>query len=182
MTVRALLAAALGAVLAACASHPPKAAGAPFDAAAFFDGRAASRGTVTTALVFAEDFTAEFEGRREGGALLLDERFRFPEGRRLQRWRLVPDGNGGYQGTVETEGGNGALHAPVPVTGRPTAEGGLELAYRGYAPGGDLALGFRHRMVPQPDGTVLNRVRVSKFGIPVAGARVVFQRVPAPAK
>lgn len=182
LKAKALLAAALGGVLAAaCASPSPKAA-VPFDAVAFFEGHASSRGTMRTALVFTQGFTAEFDGRRQNGALVLDERFRFPEGRRLQRWRLMPIGGGDYRGSVETEGGDGALHAPVPVRGRATAEGGLELSYRGYAPGGDTLLDFRHRMVPRPDGTVENRVRVWKFGVPVATSRVVFRRVPGPAK
>jgi hypothetical protein len=172
--------AAAGTLLAACAERLP--AGATFDPASFFDGRATSRGTVATALVFRQPFTADFQGRRDGGALVLDERFHFPAKRRLQRWRLRPSGGGGIAGSVETEGRSGALHPPVPVEGTRTADGGIELRYDGFAPGGDARLHFRHRMVLQADGTVLNRVCVSKFGIPVAGARVVFERVPAAAK
>ncbi|GGD97072.1 hypothetical protein GCM10011390_14790 [Aureimonas endophytica] len=150
---------------------------ADFDPLSFFAGRATSEGTVTTALVFTEPFTATFEGRVSKGKLVLDERFRFPEGERLQRWHLRAAGFERYVGTVETAGASGALHAPVPVTGRIEA-GRLRLDYRGYAPGGDTLLTFRHRIALRPDGTAENRVRVSTFGLPLATSRVVFRKVP----
>ena len=165
----------LALTLAGCAGggNPPTAGG--FNPARFFDGKARSHGTITTALVSKENFTADFDGRVVGGTLVLDERFHFADGERLQRWRLRPEGGGRYGGTVETEGKSGALHPPVPVTGASNAAG-AELSYDGYAPGGDMILHFRHRMAYRSDDTVLNRVRISKYGLPLAGATVVFEK------
>lgn len=152
-----------------------------FDPLSFFRGEATSEGTVTTALVSTRAFTARFEGHEEGNALVLDEHFLFPEGPRLQRWHLAKTGEGRYGGTVETQGRDGALHAPVPVEGR-ILGAALELSYEGYAPGGDTLLGFRHRMVMLSDGTAENRVRVSKFGLPLASSHVIFTKVPGEVK
>lgn len=170
----------LGAGVASCAAPPPPAAGS-FALETFFDGTSRSRGTVRTAGVFTEDFTAGFEGRRDGDRLRLDERFAFTDGDRLQRWDLRHVSPQRYEGTVETELGDGTMGPPVPVEGYTTPRGAV-LRYIGQAPGGGrTALGFRHWMERQDDGTVLNRVRITKFGVPIAGARVIFFKPPTPA-
>ena len=146
----------------------------------FFDGASRSQGEIDTAYVFAQTFTADFSGKTMGETLALDERFRFAKGERLQRWALTALPGGRYEGTVATESGKGALSPPVLVTGYRTTDGAV-LDYDGFAPGGgSLRLHFRHTMQAQGDGTVLNTVRVSKFGIPVAGARVVFSKPQVP--
>ncbi|WP_233719068.1 DUF3833 family protein [Jiella avicenniae] len=142
----------------------------------FFDGRVASRGTIITALVFREEFTATLTGTVRGRRLRLDERFRFEDGERLQRWdlRQVPDGR--YLGTVRTELSDGTMAPAVPVEGRTFADG-VVLAYDGYAPGGGRTLlGFRHVMRPIAPGKVANRVTISKFGVPIAASDVIFRR------
>lgn len=163
------------AVLALClALLPAVARAAPLDLLGFFEGSSVSAGETRTFLVFRERFSASFTGRRENGTLVLDERFRFPEGPRLQRWRLRDEG-GAIRGTVETEDESGRLAAPVPVTG--THEGdGVRLDYSGIAPGGGRRLGFRHEITPNGDGTLANRVTVRLWGIPVARSRVTFAK------
>ena len=160
-------------------AEPPSADPAgTFALETFFIGASRSQGEIDTAYVSTETFAAAFSGMATAGGLTLDERFHFAKGERLQRWALTALPGGRYEGTVETESGKGVLNPPVPVSGYRTGDGAV-LDYDGYAPGGgSLLLHFRHHMQAQADGTVLNTVRVSKFGIPVAGARVVFSKQP----
>lgn len=162
----------------AFAEPPPADPAGRFALESFFDGSSRSRGEIQTAYVSTEAFTADFTGSGAPDGLALDERFHFAGGDRLQRWALTALPGGRYGGTVATEDGDGLLRPPVPVAGYRTADGAV-LDYDGYAPGGSaLLLHFRHHMQAQPDGTVLNTVSISKFGIPVAGARVVFSKPP----
>ncbi len=173
----ALLLALAGCLALAAPARLPEARADGFDLLAFFDGEARSTGTITTALVSTEAFSATFEGRREGGVLHLDERFRFADGStRLQRWRLTREDGGRLRGTVETEDETGALRPPVSVEGRLTAEGAV-LAYDGYAPGGGtVRLGFRHAMTRLDGRRVANHVTVRLLGLPLATSDVVFTR------
>ncbi|MBO0663246.1 DUF3833 domain-containing protein [Jiella sp. MQZ9-1] len=147
-----------------------------FSLLTFFDGDATSRGMITTALVFSEAFTARFAGKVSGNRLRLDERFRFKDGMRLQRWDLQRLADGTYRGTVRTELSDGTMAPPAAVKGRSFA-GGVVLAYDGYAPGGGhTRLGFRHVMRPVSRETVENHVTIFKFGLPIAKAEVIFRR------
>ncbi|MEF2549752.1 DUF3833 family protein [Aurantimonas sp. A2-1-M11] len=177
-TAGAAAGAMLLAGLAACGEDPavpsPASVVDGLSLEAFFAGQSYSKGTVTTALFFTEDFSARFEGKRKDGRLLLDEHFSFADGDRLQRWNLGETGPGLYTGEVQTELDGGALSPPVAVTGHITPNGAV-LAYDGFAPGGgETRLQFRHRMTRQSDGTVANHVTVSKFGVPLATSDVVF--------
>ncbi len=172
---RSALALALG--LAACLTQAPAARAQEglFDLPGFFAGRSVSAGEVQTLFFAPEPFTATFDGRMEAGAFRLDERFRFPEGERLQRWRLRFAG-ARIEGTVETEGRDGKLRPAVPVEGERTP-GGVELRYAGYAPGGQaLRLRFRHVMAANRDGTLANFVTVRLLGLPLARSRVTFAK------
>lgn len=152
--------------------------GAGFDVSAFFSGQSVSAGTIRTALVLEEAFTATFEGRETEAGFRLEERFAFQDGERLQVWTLRPGPVGDLAGTVETERADGTLAAPVPVVGRRDADG-VTLDYRGIAPGGGaIVFHFRHTMRAQGDGTVSNHVVVSKFGLPVAVSSVTFAKAP----
>lgn len=171
------MAACLFAALAACAEPVPAPDG-DFALEVFFDGASVSEGEVDTLLVFTEAITADFAGATTDTRLDLDETFHLAQGERLQRWALTATPDGRYAGTVETAGKDGSLRPPVSVTGYKTADGAV-LTYDGYAPGGsDMLLHFRHWMRQQADGTVQNLVRISKFGLPIAGARVVFSKLP----
>ena len=154
---------------------PVFAADGLFDLAGFFAGQSVSAGEVRTLFVSREAFTARFTGRKMGDTLRLDERFRFPEGERLQRWTLTFDGPL-IRGTVETEGSDGALHAPVPVEGERDGTQ-VVLRYRGFAPGGgSLKLSFRHEIRPNGDGTLGNDVTVRLLGLPLAHSEVTFAK------
>lgn len=168
----------LGAVMHLAAAQPAAAADLAFTPERFFAGESFSAGEVRTFIFSRQAFTARFFGEASRGGFLLDERFSFPDGERLQRWELRRAADGTYTGTVRTEGENGVLSEARPVAGRLTA-GGAVLEYDGYAPGGGgTILHFRHRMTAQPDGTVENRVTISKLGVPLATARVTFAKSP----
>ncbi len=173
MTRTTPVCAALAALL--CLLAGPAGAADGFSLRAFFAGRSVSAGEIRTLGLFSERFTARFEGRASGATLDLDERFTFEDGERLQRWHLEERG-GEVDGTVLTEDENGTLQGPFPVSGTSGPEGAV-LAYRGIAPGGgSLRLDFRHAITPRGDGTVANRVRIARFGLPLAGARVTFAK------
>ncbi|RIY01050.1 DUF3833 family protein [Aureimonas flava] len=176
MTAAPLARAALVALL--CLAAGPVGAADGFSLHAFFDGDRVSAGEIRTLGLFRERFTARFRGKATGAAIDLDERFAFQDGERLQRWHLVEQ-DGRVTGTVRTEDEAGTLQGPFPVTGR-SAPDGARLAYRGIAPGGGrFALDFVHEITPRADGTVANRVRVSRFGVPLARARVTFAKSAA---
>ncbi|WP_209597270.1 DUF3833 family protein [Jiella mangrovi] len=174
--VNAPFAAAAGTASPRVALSSSQAAARPLSLIAFFDGRATSRGTITTLLVSTERFSANFEGRATGNRLQLDERFHFEDGARLQRWDLTRSADGRYRGTVQTELGDGTMAPKVHVEGYSFA-GGVVLAYDGYAPGGgQTLLGFRHVMRQVGPRTIENRVTISKFGLAIATSNVIFRR------
>ena len=167
-------------MLAACGEAPddqPVAERAPsFDLLSFFEGTSCSKGTVTTAFFFDESFTAAFSGQAEGRRLMLDERFTFKDGKRLQHWDLAEPAPGHYAGTVTTELKTGMPAPAVPVEGHATANGAV-LDYQGYAPGGgETLLHFRHVLTENADGTVANHVTVSKYYLPLATSDVTFAK------
>ncbi|ALN71328.1 hypothetical protein M673_01295 [Aureimonas sp. AU20] len=175
---RAALGLALGLTASLAEARAARADGALFDLAGFFAGRSVSAGEVRTLFFSLEPFTAGFQGRVEGDTLQLDERFRFPEGERLQRWHLRFAGPL-VRGTVETEGRDGQLRPAVPVEGERTATG-VELRYTGFAPGGRaLRLAFRHVMTANGDGTLENHVTVRLLGVPLARSEVTFSKSEA---
>ncbi|MBC8129026.1 MAG: DUF3833 family protein [Rhizobiaceae bacterium] len=144
----------------------------------FFDGNARSEGEIETLGLWKTAFTADFKGRaEEDGEFHLDETFHLSVGDRLQYWRLHARPDGRYDGTVRTADEDGLMSPTMPVAGYRTAEGAV-LEYDGYAPGGgSMVLHFRHEMTAEPDGTVVNQVKVSKLGLPLATSRVVFMKV-----
>lgn len=169
----ALLVVALG--LAAPMSHAASAGSAPLDLAGFFAGESVSRGEIRTLYLFREAFTASFTGKASGGDLRLEERFHFSDGERLQRWHLSRSGDS-IRGTVETELSTGQMSPAIPVDGQRTKSGTV-LEYDGFAPGGGRwRLHFRHVFTANEDGTLSNRVTVSKFAVPLAVSKVTFAK------
>lgn len=167
-------------LLSACGPAPddrPVGAGAgAFDLFSFFEGASYSKGTVTTAFFFDESFTAAFSGETADRRLMLDERFVFADGKRSQQWDLAETAPGRFAGTVTTELDTGKPAPAVPVAGYATANGAV-LDYEGYAPGGGKTLlHFRHVLTMQVDGTVANRVTVSKYHLPLATSAVTFAK------
>ena len=153
-------AAAAAAALALCGCTPteplPAASGATFDPIAFFAGRSHGEGTLDTIAGSPVPVRVDSIGRTHGDALVLDQTIRQRDKpARVRRWTMRRVAPNHYSGTLTDAVG------PVQVTTsgprayiRYTMEGGLQVEQQ-------LAL--------QADGkTVLNRLRVKKFGVPVA--------------
>lgn len=121
------------------------------------------------------DFRVAVEGRWDGRVLTLDERFAFSDGAAERRvWRLTKLDAGRYRAACdEVEG------APlVRVAGN-----ALHFSYViGLAINGRrLPVRFDDWMFLQPQDVLVNRARVSKFGLRL-GEATIFFRKPEPAQ
>lgn len=115
---------------------------------------------------FAVDLTGEWDGRQ----LTLVEDFDYDDGERERRiWRIAPVGDHGYRGTAEGVHGvaEGTVAGPL-----------FRWRYRFSLPIGrrTVVVAFDDRMILQADGTLINRARVSKFGLLLGEATLIFRR------
>jgi hypothetical protein len=116
-------------------------------------------------------FAAEMSGRSEGDTLLLDEIFRFDDGEVSHRtWRLVPLGNGEYEGFADDVVGK--------ATGRATASS-FRLDYQMRLPiaGRNWTIRFADTMHRVGDRFIINRAALHLFGIRIADLTVAMQRI-----
>jgi hypothetical protein len=177
---RATLVAALALAACAAVAFAQQETVPMFTPEDFFNGQVSGKGTVTTLFFWDEDFTNEFSGRVQGGETLIEEHFTFSDGAPKQYWRFQRLGDGRYSGDVTTEGEDGKLRGPLPIEAWLDAEG-FHVDYSGHAPdSGDTQYRFRHDLTLQQDGTVVNDVSISWWGIPLASSRAVFTRQPGP--
>ncbi|MCG8997243.1 DUF3833 domain-containing protein [Laribacter hongkongensis] len=115
-------------------------------------------------------FTVDITGRREGDALLLDERFVYADGTRQQRtWRLEPKGNGKWRGTAADVIGE----AEGEVSGN-----ALHWRYVLRLPVGDRewAVDFDDWMFLVDEHTMLNSARMSKYGFGLGEVSLFFRK------
>lgn len=114
--------------------------------------------------------TAEMSGRWEGNLFLLDEVFRYTDGRTQTRtWSIRINADRSYEITAPDMLGKGSGAANGNRLG---------LDYRLRVPVGsrELALRFDDRMYLLDDGVLINTSSARKFGIPVARLAFSFQR------
>ncbi|MEM7426046.1 MAG: DUF3833 family protein [Pseudomonadota bacterium] len=147
----------------------------PFFLPSFFEGE-------TTAWGFFEDpfgrvkraFTARINGSWDDGEFLLDEHFRFDDGALDHRvWRLSFDQDGStFSARCADSVGPGRGHH---------VEGGCYLTYLVRLAVGDRKVVVRFRdLFHQVDAdTLLNRAKVTKWGLPVGQLVIAFQRSTA---
>jgi hypothetical protein len=115
-------------------------------------------------------FTVDITGSRDGDDLVLDERFRYSDGETDRRvWRIRRTGEHGYEGRA------------ADVVGVATGEAygnALNWRYEMDLKVGDrtLRVHFDDWMFLQPSGVLLNRARVSKFGIDIGEVTLVFMK------
>ena len=118
-------------------------------------------------------FLVDIVGTWDGRELVLEEDFTFDDGETDRRvWRIVKTGDHTYQGHADD----------VVGTARGVAYGNaLNWRY-------DLNLKikdsiwrvhFNDWMFLQPDGALMNRARVSKFGLDIGEVTIVFKKAPA---
>jgi len=116
-------------------------------------------------------FTVDITGTREGDEIVLDEHFDYADGekdRRVWRIKILPDGT--YEGRaddvvgVATGAANGnALHWFYDLD--------LKVGER------TVKVHFDDWMFLQPDGVLINRAKVSKWGIEIGEVTLSFKKV-----
>ena len=116
-------------------------------------------------------FTVDITGTWDGTELVLDERFQYSDGETDRRvWHIRKTGEHGYEGRA------------ADVIGIATGESyGNALNWR-YdmdlkVGGGTLRVHFNDWMFLQPEGVMLNRATVSKFGIDIGTVTLAFSKL-----
>jgi Protein of unknown function (DUF3833) len=112
------------------------------------------------------------DGRMDGATLVLDEHFTFDDGERERRvWRITPQGDAGYVATADDMIG--------VARGQATANG-VAWSYRFSLRIGARRLKVRFHetfTLVSPD-VMINRARVTKFGIQIGATTIVFKIAP----
>ena len=175
MRLRLICAALAALSLASCASAPkidtmPARALVPEQ---FFKGRTFAAGEfVNTIDGSRRGLTARIDGSFDGKTLTLVEYFTFSDGERDKKtWRLTKTGPTTYVGTREDVVGDaqGRLDGPF-----------FRLTYEAdvKAKGNVITLKFDDVLALQPDGSVLNRATVSKWGLKIGEVTLQMRRAP----
>jgi hypothetical protein len=172
-TLRSLLVAALAATSAGCATNvaaPTAQAPQTLVLEDYFRGKTTAWG------VFQErngtlirQFKVDIDGTWDGNVLTLDERFDYADGAKEQRiWKIRKTGPNTYEGTA----------GDVRGVARGLVQGNqLSWIYDVELKIGErnVVVTFDDRMWLQPDGVLINRAKVKKFGIVFGEATIVFQ-------
>ncbi|MBN0977094.1 DUF3833 domain-containing protein [Pseudomonas hygromyciniae] len=118
----------------------------------------------------AKRFEVNIVSRREGNNLILDERFLYSDGTRQRRvWVLTPTGQGGWIGRADDV---------VGVANGQVAGNTLHWRYRLNLPVGDsiYEMSMDDWMYLMDEDTLINRTRMSKFGVEVGQVTLFFRR------
>ena len=118
----------------------------------------------------AKRFEVNLVSRREGNNLILDERFLYSDGTRQRRvWVLTPTGQGGWIGRADDV---------VGVANGQVAGNTLHWRYRLNLPVGDSTyeMSMDDWMYLMDEDTLINRTRMSKFGVEVGQVTLFFRR------
>lgn len=141
-----------------------------FDLARYFDGTVDGWGMIQDrGGTVTERFTVRIDGRVDGDTLTLDEHFDYADGRKERKtWRLVKSGDS-YVGAREDTVGEGR--------GRQSGNAfNIRYVLRVPTDGRTWDLDMDDWMHLIDERTVLNRTRVSKFGIRFADVTVSFRK------
>ncbi|MFN4088128.1 MAG: DUF3833 domain-containing protein [Alphaproteobacteria bacterium] len=139
----------------------------------YFEGRSRAWGAFFDRFgTVRRQFTVDLEGTVEGDTLTLVEDFVYDDGETERRvWTIRRTGPGIYEGTA----------AGVVGTATGVARGSAaNLRYRFDLPVGDgvWRVSFDDWFLLQPDGVLINRARVSKFGLAIGEVYVTFVKTP----
>lgn len=142
-----------------------------FDLEGFFEGRTRAWGLVEDRFgKLRRQFAVTIEGTREDGRLVLDERFAYDDGETDRRvWRIERLGRDRYRGRADDILGA----AEGRVSGNMLS---WSYAMKLRIGGHPLRVRFDDRMYLQEDGVLLNRARISKFGLELAEVTLAFTR------
>ncbi|MDF1791835.1 MAG: DUF3833 domain-containing protein [Thalassobaculaceae bacterium] len=119
------------------------------------------------------EFVVDLTGTWDGTTLTLDERFDYADGEQDQRtWRIEKVGTDRYVGRADDVIGT----AEGRVAGKAfTWTYVMDLNIQGRA----VRVRFDDWMFLQPDGVMMNRARVTKFGIELGTVTLFFQKPTA---
>lgn len=118
----------------------------------------------------AKRFEVNIVSRHEGNNLILDERFVYSDGTRQRRvWTLTPEGQGRWSGRADDV---------VGVAEGQVAGNTLHWRYRLNLPVDDSTyeMSMDDWMYLMDEDTLINRTRMSKFGVEVGQVTLFFQR------
>lgn len=137
----------------------------------FFVGRLTAKGRFRSRIARVDrGFTVKAHGRIEDDVLVLVEDFFFDDGETDRKtWRFQKVGPGRYEATREDM---------VGVADVQERDGRIHMTYviDLGAEGNKTRVRFRDVLYYGADGKVINTARVSKFGIPIAGIHVLFEK------
>lgn len=140
----------------------------------FFEGQSEAWGMFENTLgVVKRSFTAKISGSWQDDTFLMDERFVFSDGVKDHRiWRLRFDEDGHFTGECQD--------AVSPAIGRPVRNG-CYLSYRFLLPVGKrrIVVKFKDVFRLVDERTMLNRAKVSKWGVPLGQVTAAFRRLPS---
>lgn len=133
----------------------------------FFAGRTVGHGVFVNSWTKSERrFHLVIDGTWDGRVLALAESYVYEDGLREQKsWRLQQTAPGVFTGMYDDTIGPASIWSDGPV---------VRLQYRLKLAG--IALDFDETMALRDDGTVVDRARVTKWGIPVGRLEVVMRR------
>lgn len=119
---------------------------------------------------FRRQFTVDITGTWDGTDLVLDERFVYDDGERDRRvWTLTKTGENTYEGTAADV--IGKAHGEI-------AGNAFNFRYDLNLKVGDgtWKVSFDDWMFLQPDGVLLNRATMSKFGLELGVVTIAFSK------
>lgn len=120
------------------------------------------------------EFTVDLQGDWDGTTLILTEDFLYSDGETEQRiWHITRTGDGTYEGRADD----------VVGVAKGVARGkALNWSYDLMLKVGDsrIKVSFDDWMFLQPDGVLINRAEVSKFGITIGTVTLFFQKGALP--
>jgi len=121
-------------------------------------------------------FTVEIDGEVTGDTLVLDERFHYADGERDRRvWTIVRTAPGFYEGRAGDVIGMAHGHARGNALNW-TYDMNLKVG------NGTWRVAFDDWMFLQPDGVLMNRARISKWGFDIGTVTLVFLKSDAALK
>ncbi len=167
-----ILVAALSSTVAACASAPEADSARKLTLEEFFPGRVHARGTFTNSFTGdVRGLTVVIDGSFDGKVLTLVEDFVYDDGEKDKKtWQLTRTGDRTYTGTREDVIGTAKAFADGDAM---RLEYVVALKTEKY---GDIHVRFRDILALQPDGSLVNKAVVSKWGLRLG--RVELRMVP----
>ncbi|MEM8688840.1 MAG: DUF3833 family protein [Pseudomonadota bacterium] len=140
----------------------------------FFEGRSEAWGFFENTMgVVKKAFTADITGTWKGDVFVLEEQFQYADGGTDERiWRLSYRDRGHFIGLCDDVVGEAA--------GQPI-HNGCYFGYKFRLPVGKriIMVTFSDLFQLMDDQTLLNRAKVSKFGVPLGRVTAGFRRLPA---